>query len=1370
MATGTPLRVLTADIQDLAITNAKIGLLAVDTAQIANLAVTEGKIGNLAVTNAKINDLNATKITAGDIATARIQVNAANAVNAGSVTIEPGKILISGSTTLSNWRDGSDNTKINGGMLATNSISANILVIGSRNVSFQGLEISANYPAANTLYWSAGIISYIKDDGTTADATITSGNQLWSSGTLYLYWVKDATVFSTTTTRATAFSSNNLVLASYLGGNDMVANYGRTIIDGSDVLTGTITAIKLNVLELSAITANLGSITAGKIDIGTGATSYHFDTSGNLWLGAAAFVDGSFSVSNAGVVKARAGDIGTWILTANGLADNATEANAKILLDKTNTLIRVGAVAAGYILIDGNNRLIKSSNYTSGASGFQADYAGNLEVNNIDARGSFRCSVFTYSSILAFNGSGWWVPASGKLYADFTSVDSPTTFNIDIEDPDGMTHAAAGALWATNDQIRIKEPVGTGVQDLWVTISSVSDQTTFWRLVVVKNSPGAGTNYTFTKGGAGLNYKQGNNVYGSILLTADATYSPRVSLYTHPTSPWNGLTERLRFGNLNGFLGYTDSLYGLAIGETDSYFKYDPTNKLRIKGTITITNPGDINTNTLTNGAGWTDDTTANLKRRVFVAEPTTPYNIGDLWASGTVLKKCKTERLTGAYQAGDWELATGYTDDAVANSKITTFIQASIPTSISAGDLWIDSDDGNKLYRAVIVGADEIKAGEWVVIPTDFANINGTTKPADNATVGATWGTNLNSIPATLGTPSGQGLFLSATYLGYYDSPNWKTYMDSSGNFYLGGVSGPLQWAAAASTLSIGNWSFDTVKIWKDGATDALSAGMAPADYPFYAGKKYADRANASFRVTPDGAVFASSATITGALTAEAGSSIGAGYISAGTITSKAITLALTPGGGDVKLQAGKTDFGDTTSGFILGIDDSDGDKPKFELGDVTTYFNFEPGKMTYKGRIISVKAGFTEGTPAAGIGDAVHFETSDGKYYLANPLTRRNIVGLKDGDGNVIRLGPCGGLAGLTANAMYYLKWPTLDLGVDTNVTYAGSFDVRQDLVDEFSQAQSFPGQVGKVIAVVALPMYIYGTGPTCTGVYLTLKKAGAGFNATLARSETIPIADIPNTWVDIKNNLTYFRFFDPYPLEAATQYMICVCTDSNIVDPANYIRVRGRASGNGYAGGGRYYSTGEAYGIPEEWEFWVDPADGSDLYMQIWWFDVDALTPNITIAHPFEHVDADVTCYHPIIKLGRASSTTELDLNIERMQTISFYEDWINELVYTSATSVEMIYNHLSTITTYGVERLLLLYRAKTGSLTHTPIIKPCWNFNSTVFAWDSVTTYYQNQRPFRSSFIFSVNGRGQLGFGFNQDAGYTTTIKGISILGG
>jgi len=53
--------------------------------------------------------------------------------------------------------------------------------------------------------------------------------------------------------------------------------------------------------------------------------------------------------------------------------------------------------------------------------------------------------------------------------------------------------------------------------------------------------------------------------------------------------------------------------------------------------------------------------------------------------------------------------------------------------------------------------------------------------------------------------------------------------------------------------------------------------------------------------------------------------------HLTAGSIRSKTVTLAVTAGTGDCYFNAGKTDFTNTQSGFILGIDDSDSDKAKF-------------------------------------------------------------------------------------------------------------------------------------------------------------------------------------------------------------------------------------------------------------------------------------------------------------------------------------------------------------------------------------------------------------------------------------------------------
>ncbi len=66
---------------------------------------------------------------------------------------------------------------------------------------------------------------------------------------------------------------------------------------------------------------------------------------------------------------------------------------------------------------------------------------------------------------------------------------------------------------------------------------------------------------------------------------------------------------------------------------------------------------------------------TADKKRRVFTTTPTTPYDVGDLWAQGTSgeLMRCKTAKTSSQnYAAADWEKASKYTDDTKANAAKT--------------------------------------------------------------------------------------------------------------------------------------------------------------------------------------------------------------------------------------------------------------------------------------------------------------------------------------------------------------------------------------------------------------------------------------------------------------------------------------------------------------------------------------------------------------------------------------------------------------------------------------------------------------------------------------------------------------------------
>jgi len=179
--------------------------------------------------------------------------------------ISANKIVIAGETRLSDWRTGGDATQINGGAIAANTIAANKLTIGARNLSLEEIVFEYNSPANDQVSWSTGSISYENDLGTAVSQTIAAGSATWTAGTLYIYWDKDTSVLGSTSVIATAYAYNRVILATYKGSSRLQANFGRTVIDGDSIKTGSIGVGQITVDSLSSINTNIGVATAGII-------------------------------------------------------------------------------------------------------------------------------------------------------------------------------------------------------------------------------------------------------------------------------------------------------------------------------------------------------------------------------------------------------------------------------------------------------------------------------------------------------------------------------------------------------------------------------------------------------------------------------------------------------------------------------------------------------------------------------------------------------------------------------------------------------------------------------------------------------------------------------------------------------------------------------------------------------------------------------------------------------------------------------------------------------------------------------------------------------------------------------------------------
>ncbi|WP_020408919.1 hypothetical protein [Hahella ganghwensis] len=176
-----------------------------------------------------------------------------------------------------------------------------------------------------------------------------------------------------------------------------------------------------------------------------------------------------------------------------------------------------------------------------------------------------------------------------------------------------------------------------------------------------------------------------------------------------------------------------------------------------------------------------------------------TASGVGDLWFDTDDGNRVYRWNGSSWVDSQDTEIAQAISNaagaQATADGKVTTFYQATAPTAEGVGDLWYDTDD-DIVYR-------------W----------NGSNWLSSFATFGADWSSNVSNIPARFGNaPAGSGLYLTNTHLGYYDSSMWQTYMDNSGNFFLNGdssnflswngstlqVRGDIQATSVAASISI--------------------------------------------------------------------------------------------------------------------------------------------------------------------------------------------------------------------------------------------------------------------------------------------------------------------------------------------------------------------------------------------------------------------------------------------------------------------------------------------------------------------------------------------------------------------------------------
>jgi hypothetical protein len=283
-------------------------------------------------------------------------------------------------------------------------------------------------------------------------------------------------------------------------------------------------------------------------------------------------------------------------------------------------------------------------------------------------------------------------------------------------------------------------------------------------------------------------------------------------------------------------------------------------------------------------------------------------------------------------------------------------------------------------------------------------------------------WTIGENDLYATYATAG--NLYFRAGKENFADTANgWILGIDAGvPKFLLGGATDSILMSAGNITItgtisatagSIGGWTINTSSLTDTAGTVGMSSAVTGGDdIRFWAGD--ATPASAEFRVYESGALVASSATITGAITATSGAigsftigtylytgtktawndanagvhlgsdgigignniftvngSTGAMVASSADITGTvnatagkfgtatnywsigATGLTATSASTDVIINYGKTDFDNTQVGFILGYDFS-ALLPKFYIGTTTAYLNFTGAAFNLRGTTI--------------------------------------------------------------------------------------------------------------------------------------------------------------------------------------------------------------------------------------------------------------------------------------------------------------------------------------------------------------------------------------------------------------------------------
>lgn len=412
-----------------------------------SITATAGTIGGFSIGSDYIKDVAdsfglASTVTGGDDvrfwagttfasrATAPFRVTEAGAVTASNITISGGSV---------------SGVPISG--IPNNSSTDISLLEKTHTMVFSVTD-------ADTIAWTSGTITL--SNGRTF--SISSGNTGNMAALTYIYVdpAVSTTALQTTTTAATAMGANKILIG-VAQNHTVTASFipygpGQALVDGSqigalsivagNIAASTITAAKMSVSSLSAIAADLGTITAGNITLNSsgfirgGATDYLTGTGFFLGFSGSAY---KFSVGNP------SGRYIGWdgtTLTINGYVQSGIGAFGGDGSDGALT------ISSGTTTVDLGSADIVTKNYTS----ISITGTGKLAFSNPGTNGTIIILksqggvTITSSTTPCIDASGMGGPGGSAGSAGSGNGGSGTDGLLIV---DGTSHAGSGAAGGT---------------------------------------------------------------------------------------------------------------------------------------------------------------------------------------------------------------------------------------------------------------------------------------------------------------------------------------------------------------------------------------------------------------------------------------------------------------------------------------------------------------------------------------------------------------------------------------------------------------------------------------------------------------------------------------------------------------------------------------------------------------------------------------------------------------------------------------------------------------------------------------------------------------------------------------------------------